>query len=163
MAYSLCMVLLQNNIDNISKMEDLWRRDESDDEYEDEYEQNEVSPPDIDEDFKKYVLSVKHNLYENSVLKPELGTKEAQSLQLLQEYLNNINYIYILSLNAQKGLINQNDLNKFPENVREPLRILLNWLSMYFSKNREPDTIPYKDYIRKNFKEYQFVQDNSFE
>ena len=144
-------------------MEDLWKREESDDEYEDEYEQNEVSPPDVDASFKNYVLSVKHNLYENSVLKPELGTKEAQSLEPLQKYLNNINHVYILSVNAQKGQINETDLNKFPENVREPLRKLLNWLVDYFRKNRIPDTIPYEDYIRKSFKEYQFVQDNSFE
>jgi hypothetical protein len=158
------MVLLQNNpIDNSSKMADLWNREESDEEYEDEYEQNEVAPPEIDDEFKNGVLNVKHRLYENIILGPELGTKEAQSLETLQSYLNNINDVYILSLNAQRGNINENELNRFPENVREPLRKLLNWMADYFKKNRAPDTIPYEDYVRKSFKEYQFVQDKSFE
>jgi hypothetical protein len=145
-------------------MEDLWSK-ESDSEYEDEdeYITNEVAPPEIDNEFRNNVLNIKHNLYENIVLSPELGTDKAQSLQALQDYLRNINQVYILSLNAQRGQVNEGDLNKFPEGVRMQVKTLLNWLSDYFSKNRVPDTIPYEDYIRKSFKEYQFVQDNSFE
>lgn len=143
-------------------MADFWNGDGSEDEY-DEYEQNEVPPADVDEEFENTVLDVKHKLYENIILGPKLGTKEAQSLETLQDYLNNINHVYILSLNAQKGQVNENELNRFPENVREPLRKLLNWMADYFKKNRAPDTIPYEDYIRKSFKEYQFVQDKSFE
>lgn len=146
-------------------MENLWKREESDDEYEndDEYEQNEISPPEIDDKFKNNILNIKHMLYENSILSPDLGTNSAQSLHSLQEYLKDINQVYILSLNAQNGVINESDISKFPENVRESVRILLNWLVVYFKKNQIHDIIPYEDYIRKSFKEYQFVQDNSFE
>ena len=146
-------------------MENLWKREESDDEYEndDEYEQNEISPPEIDDKFKSNILNIKHMLYENSILSPELGTSSAQSLHSLQNYLKDINQVYILSLNAQNGVINESDINGFPENVRESIRILLNWLVVYFKKNQIHDIIPYEDYIRKSFKEYQFVQDNSFE
>lgn len=143
---------------------DKWQPDESDDEYEDEeYVQNEVSPPDVNEQFRNNVLNVKHMLYDSTILKPELGTSAAQSNNLLAEYLKNINQVYILSLNAQKGVVNDNDLNQFPEKVRVPLKQILVYLADYFKKNRIPDTIPYEDYIRKSFKEYQFVQDNSFE
>lgn len=142
----------------------MWKRDESDDEYEDEeYQQNEEVPVDIDEKFKNDVLNVKHKLYENIVLSPELGTEKAQNLETLQEYLKNINNVYILCLNAQKGIINDEELNKFPVNVRDSLKRVLNWLNDYFRKNQIPDTIPYDDFINKSFKEYQFVQDNSFE
>lgn len=145
-------------------MEDMWKYEDSDDEYEDnEYQQNEEKPISIDENFKNDVLNIKHIIYENTILSPELGTTAAQSLQTLQDYLTNINQVYILSLNAQKGIVNEKDINKFPVNVREPLKRLLNWLSNYFRKNRIPDTIPYEDYINKSFKEYQFVQVNSFE
>jgi hypothetical protein len=143
---------------------DKWQPDESDEEYEDEeYVQNEVSPPDVSEQFRNNVLNVKHMLYDSTILKPELGTSEAQSNNLLAEYLRNINQVYILSLNAQKGIVNDKDLNQFPEKVRVPLKQILVYLADYFKKNRVPDTIPYEDYIRKSFKEYQFVQDNSFE
>lgn len=142
----------------------MWKRDESDDEYEDEeYQQNEEVPVDIDEKFKNDVLNVKHKLYENIVLSPELGTEKAQNLETLQEYLKNINNVYILCLNAQKGIINDEELNKFPVNVRDSLKRVLNWLNDYFRKNQIPDTIPYDDFINKSFREYQFVQDNSFE
>lgn len=145
-------------------MEDMWKYEDSDDEYEDnEYQQNEEKPISIDENFKNDVLNIKHIIYENTILSPELGTTAAQSLQTLQDYLTNINQVYILSLNAQKGIVNEKDINKFPVKVREPLKRLLNWLSNYFRKNRIPDTIPYEDYINKSFKEYQFVQVNSFE
>ena len=149
-------------------MEDLWSKDVDEESDEECYEggvyiQNEVSPPEIDNEFRKNVLDIKHKLYENTVLSPELGTENAQSMQTLEEYLKNINQVYILSLNAQKGQVNGGELSNFPENIRGQIKTLLNWLADYFSKNRVPDTIPYTDYIRKSFKEYQFVQDNSFE
>jgi hypothetical protein len=142
---------------------DKWQHNESDDEYEEEYIQNEVSPPEIDINFRNNVLNVKHLIYDNTVLRPELGTSKVQSNKLLAEYLKNINHVYILTLNAQKGIVRDVDLNKFPERIRIPLKQILVYLADYFKKNRIPDTIPYEDYIRKSFKEYQFVQDNSFE
>lgn len=143
---------------------DKWHPEESDDDYEDdEYVPNEVSPPDVDETFRKNVLNVKHILYENTILSPNLGTSDAQSNNLLAEYLKNINAVYVLSINAQKGVVNESELNKFPEKSRKAIKDMLVWLSDYFKKNRIPDTIPYEDYINKSFKEYQFVQDNSFE
>ena len=145
-------------------MENMWKGDESDEEYDDEeYQQNEEIPMIVNENFKNDILNVKHKLYENIILSPDLGTEKAQNLQTLQEYLKNINNVYILCLNAQKGIINYEEINKFPLNVRESLTSVLNWLKDFFRKNNIPDTIPYDDLINKSFKEYQFVQDNSFE
>lgn len=141
--------------------ENKWEPDESDDEY--EYIQNEISPPEVNEEFRNNVLNIKHILYDNTILKPELGSSETQSNKLLAKYLKNINDVYILCLNAKKGIINESDLNRFPEKTRQPLKQVLSWLADYFRKNKIPDTIPYDDYINKSFKEYQFVQDNSFE
>lgn len=134
---------------------------DSDDE--EEMEINEVPPPDIDKQFRENVLSVKHNLYDNTVLRPKLGTSQAQSDKVIDEYLNKLNHVYVLCLSAQKGNVRMNELSRYPKEVQEPLKLVLNWLSEFFRKNRVPDTIPYADYIRKNFKEFQFVQDNSFE
>jgi hypothetical protein len=144
--------------------ENKWEPEESDGEYdEEEYIQNDIMPQEVDQEFRNNVLNVKHILYDNIILKPEIGTLQAQNNNLLQEYLTNINHVYILSLNAQKGIINESELTKFPESARKPIKQVLNWLADYFKKNRIPDTIPYEDYITKSFKEYQFVQDNSFE
>jgi len=127
----------------------------------DEIIQNEERPIDIDENFKNNVVNIKHELYENTVLSPELNTDEAQSINQLEKYLENINNVYILSVNAQKGKIN-NNLDKFPKETRELISNLLIWIADYFKKNQVVDTIPYESYIQKSFKEYPFVQKNSF-
>jgi hypothetical protein len=140
-----------------------WIADDSDDEYDEEYIINEVPPPDINDEFRKNILGIKHILYDNTVLSANLGTDRAQDNNLLVDYLRNINQVYILCLNAQKGIVNEEDLKKIPEGVRNKVKSVLNWLADYFRKNRAPDTIPYEDYINKSFREYQFVQNNSFE
>lgn len=143
-------------------MATTWWSDDSDDD-DDEYIMNEVAPPTIDDKFRKDVLSIKHIIYDNTVLSPELGTDDAQNNKILGSYLKNMNEVYILCVNAQRGKIDYNKLNKLPNNVQDLLKKLLLWISDYFRKNTIPDTIPYEDYINKTFKEYQFIQHNSFE
>lgn len=140
-----------------------WTPEESDDEYEDDYTINEIPPPDIDDDFKNNILNIKHIIYDNTILAPKLGTPNAQDNKLINLYLKNINQVYVICLKAQKGLVDSNDLTTIPEKAREPLKIVINWLTDFFKKNRAPDTIPYENYINKSFHEYQFNQDNSFE
>ena len=144
-------------------MSNMWpNNEESDDEYNDEDSiLNEELPADIDEKFKKTVSTLKHEIYENTVLSPDLGTKKAQNNKVLEDYLENINNVYILCLNAQKGNIS-NDLDKFPKEVRHSISTLLSWLADFFKKNQVVDTIPYASYIQKSLKEYPFVQSNSF-
>ena len=50
-----------------------WTADDSDEES--DYE-NETPLPELDNDFRKSILDIKHNLYENTVLAPKTGTKE---------------------------------------------------------------------------------------
>lgn len=130
---------------------------------------NEIPPPDISDEFKERILDVKHSLYDTIVLSPELGSKKAQSNSVLQEYLNKLNKVYILCMNAQNSLdvvhpqqIDKN-LDEFPEGAREKIRMALKWIADFFSKNRIPDTIPYTNFIRNNLHEYQFVQTAYFE
>jgi hypothetical protein len=139
-----------------------WEESDEDD----EYEQNEIPPPTINEDFTNIILNVKHNLYDNIVLSPKLGSNDAQNNKVLEKYLKNVNDVYILSLDAENGReLNDidNKLKKFPKESREIIKQLLIWIKDFFSKNQIPDTIPYSDYIRKSFHDYQFVQKKSFE
>ena len=147
---------------NSSKMEpNTWNDSDSDD----EYTENEVPPPAINQEFIDNILEVKHKLYETTVLAPELETPEAQSNEVLQKYMNNLNSVYVMAINAQSGRIlgNEQRINNFPPETREAITRMLKWIADYFSKNGVPDTIPYSDFIRKSLHEYQFVQDNSFE
>lgn len=146
--------------------ENKWVENE-DEEYnqeDEEYVQNETSPETLDNNFVNNILGVKHSLYDNIVLAPELGTEKAQSKEVLQEYLNRLNDVYVMSLKAQNGnKFGEQEINMFPEESREAVVQTLNWITDYFSKNRVPDTIPYADYIRKSLHDYQFIQTNSFE
>lgn len=146
-------------------MEEINNKWESDDEDEfEDYYENEKEPLDIDDNFKNNILNVKHSLYDNIVLAPQLGTSKAQSNEVLQEYLNRLNDVYIMSVNAQNGLnVNENMLSIFPEQSRDAIKTSLNWIVDYFKKNRIPDTIPYSDYIKKSFHDYQFIQKDYFD
>ena len=155
-------------LDNSNKMDsnnnNNWNED-TDSEYDDEYTENEFPPPAINQEFIDNILEVKHKLYETTVLAPELETPEAQSNEVLQKYMNNLNSVYVMAINAQSGRIigNEQRINNFPPETREVITRTLNLIADYFSKNNVPDTIPYSDFIRKSLHEYQFVQDNSFE
>lgn len=126
---------------------------------ESEYNDDEVRIPDIDGEFRKNVLKVKHSLYDNTVLVPELGTADAQSHKVLNNYLESLNRVYILSLNAQKGMkIKQASLSTFPEEIRDLVQWVLRWIHVFFAKNTVAKTIPYEDYIRTTLHDYPFVQ-----
>jgi len=137
----------------------------ADSEYEDEeFHQNEVPPPVINQQFMDNILDVKHKLYDAIVFAPELGTDAAQSDIVLKEYLSKINSVYVMSVNAQNGKkIVGNKINNFPPETREAIARTLDWISVFFSKNTPADTIPYSDFIRKHYLEYQFDQRKSFD
>lgn len=138
--------------------------DETEDEYDGDVTTNETPIPEVDREFRESVLKAKHSLYDNIVLSPELGTNEAQNPKVLVTYMTNLNNFYELSKRAQSRFDNDSvDLSTFPENSQQQIRMVLDWISNYFSKNKIPDTIPYTDYIRNSLHDYQFVQDNSFE
>lgn len=136
----------------------------SEDSEEEDIVLNEEPLPDIDKEFRDNVLKVKHSLYDTIVLSPELGTGEAQDKRVLDEYLDKLNKVYVLSLRAENGKnASENIIRIFPESSREAIRYTLNWIVDFFNKNHISATIPYSDYIRKSFHDYQFVQNNSFE
>ena len=83
-------------LDNSNKMDsnnnNNWNED-TDSEYDDEYTENEVPPPAINQEFIDNILEVKHKLYETTILAPELETPEAQSNEVLQKYMNKVELI----------------------------------------------------------------------
>ena len=66
--------------------EELNELNEEYEEDDDEIIQNEESPIDIDENFKNNVVNIKHELYENTVLSPELNTDEKVELQKIVQH-----------------------------------------------------------------------------
>jgi len=155
-------------LDNSNKMDsnnnnNNWNDTDTDSD-EEEYPQNEDPPPAINQEFKDIILEVKHKLYETTVLAPELETPEAQSNEVLQKYMNNLNSVYVMAINAKTGKIigNEQKINNFPPETREMITRMLNLIADYFSKNTVPDTIPYSDFIENSLRIYPFEQGNSF-
>ncbi len=136
---------------------------DSDDDYDENYLQNETPPPALSEDFIKSILDIKNKLYNNIVLSPNLGTPNAQDTRILQTYLDRVNDVYILSINAQNGKLQNMNLDKFPENVRELIQKTLESISAIFSKNTVADTIPYRHFIDMNLHYYPFKQNYTHE
>jgi hypothetical protein len=71
--------------------------------------------------------------------------------------------VYILTINAKKGIIDEKSLTQYSPKTRELIKNTLVWISNYFKGNKIMDVIPYDDYLHKMFKEYQFVQQNPYE
>jgi hypothetical protein len=136
---------------------DRWSDDENE-----EYQQNDEPPKGVDDEFAKHVLNVKHTLYDETVLSPHVTDENAQKDELVDEYLRHINKVYVLAVVSQNGKKNARNLDEFPKGAKDTIQKTLDWLEMYFSKNRNPDTIPYVHYIRNQLHVYPFVQDNSF-
>jgi hypothetical protein len=132
---------------------------------EEEYIQNEVPPPDIDDEFREAILEAKRSLSTNIINGPDLGTRNAQDIKIVNNYIKALNNLYVLSLNAEKGftVVNDSNLNKFPLESREKVKIALNFITDYFKKLSVVDKIPYTNYIRNSFKENQFILHNNFE
>lgn len=137
---------------------------ESDEEYEDdEYVQNEVPPPPLDKQFIENVLNIKHNLYDDIILSPALGTKEAQDNTLVEKYIKQLNNVYVLTINAKKGIIDESSLTQYTPKTREHIKSILVWISDFFKRNHISDTIPYDNYLHNMFHVYPFVQDKTYE
>jgi hypothetical protein len=73
--------------------------------------------------------------------------------------------LYILSLDAQRGIkvINDKNMSDFPPETREKVERALKYITNYFKKLSVVDRIPYENYIRNSFKENQFLLHNNFE
>ena len=136
---------------------DRWSDDEDE-----EYQQNEQPPKGIETDFSNQILALKHKIYDETVLSPDINEESAQNDRLLDDYLKHINKVYVLAVISQNGKKNARNLDEFPKGAQESIQKTLDWLEMFFSKNRIPDTIPYVHYIRNQLHVYPFVQDNSF-
>lgn len=137
---------------------DRW----SDDEDDEEYKQNEEPPKGIEGEFSNHILTLKHKIYDETVLSPNINEERAQKDELLDNYLKHINKVYVLAIVSQNGKKNARNLDEFPKGAQESIQKTLEWLENFFSRNRIPDTIPYVHYIRNQLHVYPFVQDNSF-
>jgi hypothetical protein len=125
--------------------------------------QNDTPPPLLDEQFIKNILEMKHNLYDDIILSPSLGTKEAQDNILVEKYIKQLNNVYILTINAKKGIINESSLTQYTPKTREHIKNILVWISDFFKKNHINDTIPYENYLHNMLHVYPFVQVKTYE
>jgi uncharacterized protein YjdB len=126
----------------------------------DEIVQNDISPPPIDDNFKTKLVNLKKQLHAVVITGPKLGTPNAQSDKVFNTYREHIINIYKLFKKAQNGTITNTNTNlsQFPEDSRESIRNLLEFINSYFKspKNKTEDMLPYEHAI-ENFKNYPYT------
>ena len=111
--------------------------------------------PCADPAFREHLLEVKHDLYERVIYGPEEGTKRAQDLERLQEYLKLLNRIYLACVDAQQGRAVV--VESFPPEIREGVRGLLVRMDSVYRMPWE-DRIPYGRMVEQVLREDPFVQ-----
>ncbi len=119
---------------------------------------NDTPPPDISSDFKDVILAAKKSLNEKIITGPELGSPDAQNIDLINNYLKALNNFYILSVSAQNGInvINDKNMSTFPTETKDKIIQALKVISVVFKKLNVPDRIPYESYIKSTLKYNQF-------
>ena len=116
----------------------------------------------VDEDFRNAIINVKKSLNNNIIDGPEIDN--AQDLNVLNNYIKSLNNLYILSIDAQKGInvINTKNLDLFPPESKNEIKIALQHIMNIFKNKSIVDIIPYSNYIWNSFKENQFVLNDNF-
>ena len=116
-------------------MSSSWE-DDSEEEYDDdEIIMNETAPQGVNEEFKKKVRSAKRSLYQNIVLAPQLRTKNAQNNNILNIYLNKLNALYVMAINAQSGRFVESELSTFPSQSQAPIKDMIHIIITFFNFN----------------------------
>lgn len=127
----------------------------------DEEEQNDIPPTGISDEFRNAVLDAKNKLYYTIIFGSKLGTRDAQSLKPIKTYLNCLNKLYKLSIDAKNDNSNNDNLinlDQFPIETRDTIKNTLRVITECFKKNVSVmDRIPYENYLLNVFKKYQFV------
>ena len=144
------------------RLEDEKKEEEEEEEEEEEIIQNEEPLPPIDPTFKNLLLQTKKTLYKNIVLSPPLNTKKAQDNKLLISYLQKLIFLRKLCLHVQYHTITKKELNRiianYPNETHHMIKMLVQWLRIFFNKNNMATIIPVKDYLENKLYYHSLTQ-----
>jgi hypothetical protein len=125
-------------------------------------EQNESTFAGIEPTFKELVGTTKKQLYACIVRGPPITSKDAQNNTLLIIYVSKLNSLYQMCDELNTGKLStarkEKKLSTFPLQTQESIKQLLGWLTLFFSKNKYVDTIPYSDYLEVQLRRYPCLQ-----
>jgi hypothetical protein len=118
----------------------------------------------VSEEFRNAIINVKKSLNDNIIRGPELETRQAQDLNILNDYIKSLNNLYILSIDAQNGIniLNNRNIDLFPPESKDEVKIALEYIMNIFKNKSVVDMIPYENYLWNSFKENQFVLNDKF-
>ena len=118
----------------------------------------------VSEEFRNAIINVKKSLNDNIIRGPELETRQAQDLNILNDYIKSLNNLYILSIDAQNGIniLNNQNVDLFPPESKDEVKIALEYIMNIFKNKSVVDMIPYENYLWNSFKENQFVINDKF-
>jgi hypothetical protein len=146
----------------------IWIKNDYDFDDENDYYENNENLNDVSPEFVNNILAIKHQLYEDIILGPDINSKDAQDTSLVNKYLDKVNLLYGLTSQAKTMdntyRVKPSDVMMFPSNSVQMVTDILNFIIVYFNDNNnsEADKIPYSYYIDYHLHEYPFLQDKSF-
>jgi hypothetical protein len=137
-----------------------WGQEDREHEKQEDQEQEEddnTPLPGLDDAFLQKTKDLKWAVYENTVLKPEESTPEAQQNELLRVYQKMLMRAHRLLGIAQGRSIRPQEYDAFPPEVRPLLRELCEWLSAFSSGKPLSMIIPYTSYLQQSLTVYPFT------
>ena len=122
--------------------------------YEEDIVEDSLVP--LDSLFIEHVANLKYHCYDITVLQVPLDSDNAQSVDLLQNYINLLSTVYMILQNASHDI---DQTKSLPLSVKERLAPLLQWIRNFCKTNQDPvDHIPFKSYLRMNIIENPYIQ-----
>lgn len=153
------MVFLQNS----STRNRMWggeiNRWESDSSDTEEELQNETPLKGVDPEFHNKLITIKQQLYDQIVYSPDEQSNKAQDLGLLQDYLNHLNSIYLMTIDARNGSTHYESIETLPASLQTSIRDILQWIHEYFHNNVKEVTLPYSRMLDQVLHEDPFIQE----
>jgi len=148
--------------------------DSSDEMNEDQnvFDNSESMCSDLDGEFCKRLLEFKHRLYSQTVLKPETHLPESQEMDVLNPYLNSLEYfrailvpILTFGIKKQTPPIPPKFLSSLPADSRSSANELYNHVVTTVQQNQASNRQlleAYTTFIDNMFHVYPFLMNNEF-
>lgn len=125
-----------------SNEEEVWSSSDDENELNNKNSDKENIVHTLDPTFVEYITNVKRKLYREIVLKPPSHSKNAQQMELLENYKKTLKQVYDMIHDIQIGKYKSDDLKQFPTKVQPVVYKLVD----FFKNKSHADTIPYDFY-----------------
>jgi hypothetical protein len=112
------------------------------------------------QEFINHVTRMKQLVYNGIIFgNEEENSDDAQSLRLVEQYVNVLGGIYAHLMSASHDANSENRLRSVPQGAQEAVSRLIEWYQRFLENNKAvEDRIPYESYLKNSLKHHPFIQ-----